>query len=117
MAGGLTAALQMGGMAGAGMGGWMVFVPLVALLTVAALLAAGVVGLRALTTETDGESTSSEPEETPIDRLKRRYAEGELTEAEFERALDRELEREGPAGVEPEPAAEEESTDEPGRRG
>ncbi|WP_434522113.1 SHOCT domain-containing protein [Halorubrum sp. AS12] len=100
----LGAAPLMGGMAGSGMaggmGGWMFAFPLVALLTVAALLAVSVVGIRALTAETDDGSTQSEPDETPVERLQRRYAEGELTEAEFERALERELESEETDGGE-----------------
>lgn len=100
----LGAAPLMGGMAGTGMaggtGGWMFLFPLLALLTVAALLAVGVVGIRSLANETDDGSTRSEPDEDPIERLQRRYAEGELTEAEFERALERELEREGTDGLE-----------------
>jgi uncharacterized membrane protein len=94
----------MGGMAGAGMGGgmggWMFAFPLLALLTVATLLAVGVVGIRALANETDDGSTQSEPDEDPVERLQRRYAEGELTEEEFERALERELEREERDGIE-----------------
>ncbi|WP_251133218.1 SHOCT domain-containing protein [Halorubrum sp. 2020YC2] len=97
------AAPLMGGMAGSGMaggmGGWTFVFPLVALLAVAALLAAGVVGVGVLASETDDESAASEPGETPVERLKRRYAEGELSEAEFERALERELEREGVDGL------------------
>ncbi|WP_423997631.1 SHOCT domain-containing protein [Halorubrum trapanicum] len=100
----------MGGMAGSGMaggmGGWMVLFPLLALLTVAALLAVGVVGIRALASERDDGSEPSERDETPVERLQRRYAEGELTEAEFERALERELESEGADGIESESPTE-----------
>ncbi|GAA0721746.1 putative membrane protein [Halorubrum trapanicum] len=89
----------MGGMAGSGMaggmGGAMVVFPLVALLTVAALLVVGVVGIRALEDETGGGARPTETDEDPVERLQRRYAAGELTEAEFERALERELEGEG----------------------
>ncbi|RLM51620.1 SHOCT domain-containing protein [Halorubrum sp. Atlit-28R] len=105
----------MGGMAGAGMGGWMFLFPLLALLTVAALLAVGVVGIRALANETDDGSTQSEPDEDPVERLQRRYAEGDLTEAEFERALERELEREETGGTGSSPTHETESSGEAAR--
>ena len=83
----------MGGMGGmSGMGGmWMTTLPLV-LLTVAALLVIAYVAVRQRSADEDGGDATATPEEDPIERLKRRYAEGELTEAEFERALDRELE-------------------------
>lgn len=42
----------------------------------------------------DGESTAPEPTD-PIERLKQRYTEGELTEAEFERRVARELDDSG----------------------
>ncbi|ELZ44806.1 hypothetical protein C463_07617 [Halorubrum californiense DSM 19288] len=104
----------MGGMAGSGMaggmGGWMVLFPLIALLTVAALLVVGVVGIRSLANETDDGSTQSEPDEDPVERLQRRYAEGELSEAEFERALERELESEETDGIETEPPPETDRT-------
>ena len=44
---------------------------------------------------TDGESRG----EAPLDRLKRRYAEGELTDEEFERRLERLLETEDEAAA------------------
>ena len=104
----------MGGMAGSGMaggmGGWMFLFPLLALLTVAALLAAGLVGIKLLGSEPDDGSDASEPDETPVERLQRRYAADELTEAEFERALERELEREETGGTDA-GAAESESTE------
>ncbi|RLM70580.1 SHOCT domain-containing protein [Halorubrum sp. Atlit-8R] len=104
-----TVAPQMGGMAGSGMaggmGGAMVLFPLLALLAVATLLTAGVVGFGALARDADG-SAASEPDETPVERLQRRYAEGELTEAEFERALERELEREKTGGTGSSPTRE-----------
>ncbi|TKX74043.1 SHOCT domain-containing protein [Halorubrum sp. GN11_10-6_MGM] len=94
----------MGGMAGSGMaggmGGWMFLFPLIALLTVAALLAVSLVGIKLLASGTDDGSDASDGDETPVERLQRRYAEGELTEAEFERALERELDSEGADGVE-----------------
>ncbi|TKX84256.1 SHOCT domain-containing protein [Halorubrum sp. SS5] len=109
----------MSGMAGAGMAGgmgvWMFLFPLLALLTVAALLAVGVVGIRALANETDDGSTQSEPDEDPVERLQRRYAEGDLTEAEFERALERELEREVTDGTGSSPTHETESSGEAAR--
>ena len=87
-----------GGMMGGGMmggsGGFpFVFFPFM-FLTLAALLALGYVGVRALAD--GGESgqidEKADDEETdPIARLQRRYTEGELTEAEFERELEREL--------------------------
>ncbi|MFB6222287.1 MAG: SHOCT domain-containing protein [Haloarcula sp.] len=40
------------------------------------------------------ETASSETEETPLERLRRRYAEGELTDDQFERKLERLLETE-----------------------
>ncbi|WP_424015366.1 SHOCT domain-containing protein [Halorubrum xinjiangense] len=108
----LATAPLMGGMAGSGMagsgmagsgmaggvGGATFLVPLLALLTVGALLAAGVVGIRALTAETGDGPARARSDETPVERLQRRYADGELTEGEFERALERELEREGTDG-------------------
>jgi len=42
-------------------------------------------------TETD---TGTEDEETPLESLRRRYAEGELTDAQFERKLEKLLETE-----------------------
>lgn len=42
--------------------------------------------------ETDRSSDPDGSTETPLDRLKRRYAEGEIDEAEFERRLERLLE-------------------------
>ena len=111
----LPATPLMGGMAGSGMaggmGGAMFLFPLLALLTVAALLAVGVVGIRSLADETGGGPSPTATDEDPIKRLQRRYAEGELTEEEFERALDRELEGEGidaAATAETEPAGDRE---------
>ncbi|WP_255212527.1 SHOCT domain-containing protein [Halorubrum sp. CBA1229] len=87
-----------GGMMGGGMmggaGGFpFVFFPFM-FLTFAALLALGYVGIRAMAgpDESGQVDTKADDEETdPIARLQRRYTEGELTEAEFERALEREL--------------------------
>ena len=108
----------MGGMAGSGMaggmGGWMFLFPLLALLAVAALLTAGVVGFGALARDADG-SEPSESDETSVERLQRRYAEGELTEAEFERALERELERQESGGTGPSPTRGTESGGETAR--
>jgi len=41
-----------------------------------------------------GKPTQDEDEETPLETLRRRYAEGELSEAQFERKLDQLLETE-----------------------
>ncbi|MFW5999881.1 MAG: SHOCT domain-containing protein [Halorubrum sp.] len=75
-----------------GMGVWMFVIPILALVTVAALLALGIIGIRTLAAQGDEGIADTEADGDPVERLKRRYAEGELTEAEFERALDRELE-------------------------
>lgn len=37
----------------------------------------------------ESDETNDDDEETPLETLRRRYAEGELTEAQFERKLDR----------------------------
>ncbi|EMA63991.1 hypothetical protein C470_01730 [Halorubrum distributum JCM 13561] len=93
----------MGGMAGSGMaggmGGWMFVFPLVALLTVAVLLTAGLLGVKLLASESDDGTDASPPDETPVERLQQSYAAGDLTEAEFERAVERELEREETGGT------------------
>ncbi|MFC7135861.1 SHOCT domain-containing protein [Halobaculum litoreum] len=40
--------------------------------------------------DADGTATATEPaEEAPLDRLKRRYADGEISDEEFERRVDR----------------------------
>ncbi|QKY19768.1 SHOCT domain-containing protein [Halolamina sp. CBA1230] len=44
--------------------------------------------------EDGDDSESNETEETPLETLRRRYAEGELSEAQFERKLDQLLETE-----------------------
>ncbi len=87
------------GMMGGGMMGGMGGVPFVLFpfmfLTLAAFLALGYVGVRALAKgDESGRVDEAVDDEAvdPIARLKRRYTEGELTEAEFERALERELE-------------------------
>jgi len=72
---------------------WLTTLPLV-LLTVAALLVIAYVVVRRRSADDDGGDATATPAEDPIERLKRRYAEGELSEAEFERALDRELDGE-----------------------
>ncbi|CDK40691.1 hypothetical protein DM2_1513 [Halorubrum sp. DM2] len=109
----------MGGMAGSGMaggmGGWMFAFPLVALFTVSVLIAVGLVGIKLLVSETDDGPDEGDPDETPVERLQRRYAAGELAEEEFERALERELEREGSDGVDERTAAETESAGEAAR--
>ncbi|GAA0534955.1 SHOCT domain-containing protein [Halorubrum ejinorense] len=77
-----------------GMGVWTFLFPLLALFAVAALLVFGAFGIRALAEDASDETADAESDEDPVERLKRRYAEGELTEAEFERALERELSEE-----------------------
>lgn len=84
-----------GMMGGAGMGAMgAVAVPLV-LLSLVALLALGYFGIRAIAAAGEEEAAdgevAGEEEPDPIARLQRRYTEGELTEDEFERALEREL--------------------------
>ncbi|MFC7187228.1 SHOCT domain-containing protein [Halorubrum yunnanense] len=116
---GMTGGGGIGGvgmMGGAGMGGMGAFAPL-ALLALVGLLALGYVGIRAIATATEDASADGEvdddEEADPIARLQRRYTEGELTEAEFERALERELADEPPdddvgvdaASADPEPSA------------
>lgn len=109
----------MGGMAGSGMaggmGGWMFAFPILALFTVSALIAVGLVGIKLLASETDDGPDAGGSDETPVERLQRRYAAGELTEAEFERGLERELERERSDGVSERTAAETESVGEAAR--
>jgi len=90
-----NAAGDTGMMGGAGMMGGsglfpFVFFPL-AFLAFAGLLALGYVGVRATASAGEDDRADEGAERDPIARLQRRYAEGELTEAEFERALDREL--------------------------
>ncbi|WP_297888349.1 SHOCT domain-containing protein [uncultured Halorubrum sp.] len=107
----LSAAIPLAGGMG-GMGGAMGLVPLVAVLALTALVVAGAVGIWRVAGDSDERSRSTEPTETAVERLQRRYAEGELTEAEFERALERELASDGTteAGTvavgEPNPATE-----------
>ena len=94
MGGGMMGGGMMGrGMMGGSGGFPFVFFPFM-FLTLVALLALGYVEVRALAD--GGESgqidEKADDEETdPIARLQRRYTEGELTEAEFERELEREL--------------------------
>ena len=62
----------------------------------------------------DGATTATGPaDEEPIDRLKRRYADGEITDEEFERRVDRLLDADSRAEsagrTEPEPESEFES--------
>ena len=82
-----------------GMGIWMFLLPLLACFAVAALLAVGVLGTRMLASEDADPAADVDADPAadadPIERLKRRYTEGELTETEFERALERELDAEG----------------------
>ncbi|WP_198530049.1 SHOCT domain-containing protein [Halorubrum aethiopicum] len=96
--GGMMGGGMMGsGMMGGGMmGGSGFFLFPLTLFAFAALLAFGYVGVRAVASggEEDqvDDGVDGEAELDPITRLQRRYTEGELTEAEFERALERELE-------------------------
>ncbi|WP_018257670.1 SHOCT domain-containing protein [Halomicrobium katesii] len=46
------------------------------------------------TTRDESEREADSPNETPLEALRRRYAEGELTDEQFERKLDRLLETE-----------------------
>ncbi|ELZ43501.1 hypothetical protein C471_00245 [Halorubrum saccharovorum DSM 1137] len=94
---GLPASTASGGMGTMGGGGMMggpgfpvVLYPLV-LLAFTALLAFGYAGVRAVASASDDAPTDDSEESDPIARLQRRYTEGELTEEEFERALDREF--------------------------
>lgn len=90
---GMPATGSTGGMGMRG-GMWFVTAPLIVFPFVAAL-AFGYVGVRILASETDDAAdTSDATDEDPIARLKREYAEGDLTEAAFERAVERELEAE-----------------------
>ena len=94
---------MMGGMSGMGLAAFLFM-----LLPLVGALALGYVGIQALaadgTSETEPRHTSrGAADEDPVERLKRRYTEGELNEDEFEEALDQELsaedgETEGHAG-------------------
>ncbi|MEZ3164131.1 SHOCT domain-containing protein [Halorubrum sp. RMP-47] len=101
LAGGMAGSGMAGGMGG--MGGAMGIVPLVAVLALTALVVAGAVGIWTVAGDSDERSGTKEPAENAVERLQRRYAEGELTESEFERALERELGSDGTteAGMEP----------------
>jgi uncharacterized membrane protein len=94
-----TAAGGTGMMGGGMMGGSGFFLFPLMLFAFAALLAFGYVGVRAVASEGEDGRIDDEAELDPVARLQRRYAEGELTEEEFERALERELEREEDDGV------------------
>jgi len=91
-----------GGMMGGGMMGGsgafpFLFFPLM-FLAFAALIVVGSVGIRTLAEDSErdrvDEDVDGDGETDPIARIQQRYTEGELTEAEFERALERELEEE-----------------------
>lgn len=94
-----------GMMGGAGMmgGGGLPFVLFpFSFLAFAALLAFGYAAVRAVATTGEDGQTDESADPDPIARLQRQYTEGELTEDEFERALDRELTeetREGDEGL------------------
>jgi len=51
------------------------------------VVAAGVFGVRLL--GDDGEGTAESGDEDPVETLKRRYAEGEIGEEEFDRRMER----------------------------
>ncbi|WP_241659105.1 SHOCT domain-containing protein [Halorubrum salsamenti] len=85
---------MMGGMGGAAGPGIAPF--LFMLLFLVALLALAYVGVRALSADgaaetEDRDARQDAVDEGPIERVKRKYTEGELSETEFERALEREL--------------------------
>jgi len=90
-----------GGMMGGSGGLPFVFFPFL-FLALASLLALGYAGVRALASargdDQIGEAVDGEEAPDPVARIQRRYTEGELTEAEFERALERELAGEGADG-------------------
>lgn len=98
---GVSTASGLVGMAGGmgGMGGmgsvWLTVFPLL-LLTVAALLVTAYIAVGRLSADDAdrSETETSTRVEDPIERLKWRYTEGDLSEAEFERALEQELEDE-----------------------
>ena len=91
---GMTGTGMMGGGMMGGSGAFP-FVFLFLLLAFAALLALGYVGIRAIAARGESdridEVVDGDEEADPIARIQRRYTEGELTEAEFERSLEREL--------------------------
>ncbi|WP_281193352.1 SHOCT domain-containing protein [Halorubrum sp. F4] len=110
---GIPASSTVGGMGGMGagrtagsmgmMGGMgLAFLPFL-LFPLVAVLALGYVGMRALADDDEHEpadGSADTPDRTdPIARIQRRYTAGELTEAEFERALERELEEESVDGM------------------
>jgi uncharacterized membrane protein len=61
--------------------------------------------------ETDPAPSSDTSDETPLERLRRRYADGELTDEQFERKLERLLETETLEDVEDGTAVRERETD------
>ncbi|QKY21426.1 SHOCT domain-containing protein [Halolamina sp. CBA1230] len=75
----------------------LLLLPALLSLTVATHLTMGVVRQAAAAPEAaPGEQTDADQSvETPVETLRRRYAEGELNDAEFERRLDALLETEG----------------------
>jgi uncharacterized membrane protein len=86
--------------------GWLLLVPVVGILTDDEEFEFG----------DEDEQQESAAESDPLDELRRRYAEGELTDAEFERRLERLLETEDmdvPSGatVEPSPERERQSAE------
>ncbi|EMA63709.1 hypothetical protein [Halorubrum lipolyticum] len=85
---------MMGGMGGAAGPGIAPF--LFVLLPLAAVLVLAYVGVRTLSVDGAAESRERDAgrdvvDEDPVERLQRRYMEDELSEDEFERALEREL--------------------------
>lgn len=80
----------LGGPVGGGSVGFVRFVPLLVFL---------VVGFGSyLLVQSDGRRESAETAADPVERLRERYVEGELTEEEFERKLERRLD---PADADP----------------
>lgn len=67
-----------------------------------AVAAAGLAALGGTAVLPSGGESDAEPtdEEDPVERLRRRYMEGEISEAEFERRLDRTIGREHGSGPE-----------------
>ncbi|MEF8791824.1 MAG: SHOCT domain-containing protein [Haloarculaceae archaeon] len=79
---------------------WVVFVVGFAVVVPLVGVALGESGAASAETGTDpGRPDEQAREEAPLDRLKRRYAEGELTDEEFERRLERLLETEDEAAA------------------
>ena len=95
-----------GGMMGGGtMGGGMTapfWFPLFALFPLVLLSVVGYAVVRAMADDDPSETGThaDDAPSDPIERLRERYVAGELTEAEFERALDRALDGDDDSGAE-----------------